>query len=307
MKGFIAGIVTALGVVGLIAVFATSGCETVEPGYVGIKVNQWGTARGVADLPIMTGRVTYNPVTETIYKFPVFLQAYVWTKSPHEGHDRDESLTFNSTEGMALNSDVSVQYTFVESKIPHLFIEFKTDAEHILHGYMHTIVRDELNRVASSMEVMSIMGKKKQELLDGALKLINEKTNPKGIKVETLSFVSDIRPLDDRVKEAISNVIQSLQQTVQAQNKVAQSKAEADQKIETARGAAESRILEAEAEAKSILAKAKAQAEANKLQSQSLSPELLNWNAIQKWNGQLPQMTGGGALPFVQIAGPKDK
>ena len=301
MKAFVGGAV-AIVVIGLIIlVVTTSGCETIEPGYVGIKVNQWGTARGVDDLPILTGRISYNPVSETIYKFPIFLQIYPWTKSLHEGNARDESFTFNSSEGMALNADVAVQYTFMEKKIPHLFIEFKTDADHILHGYMHQIVRDELNRVASGMEVMSIMGRKKQEVLDETLKLINDKTTPKGIKVETLSFLGEIRPLDDRVKAAIANVIESLQQTVQAQNKVAQMKAEADQKIQTARGQAESRILEAEAEAKSILAKAKAQAEANVLQAKSLSPELLQWNAIQRWDGKLPQMTGGGALPFIQI------
>jgi regulator of protease activity HflC (stomatin/prohibitin superfamily) len=307
MKGFIGGALTAVGICGLILVACTSGCETIEPGYVGIKVNQWGSARGVEDYPIMVGRVSYNPVSETIYKFPVFLQIYAWTKSAHEGEPHDESFIFNSSEGMALNADVAVQYTFEEKKIPHLFIEFKTDAAHIMKGYMHQIVRDELNRVGSGMDLLAIMGKKKQTVLDDALKLINAKTTPKGIKVETLSFLGEIRPMDDRVKAAISSVIESLQQTVQAQNKVAQSKAEADQKIETARGGAESRILEAEAEAKSILAKAKAQAEANGLQSKSLSPELLQWNAIQKWNGQLPQMTGGGALPFVQIAVPKDK
>ena len=139
---------------------------------------------------------------------------------------------------------------------------------------------------------------------DKLKELNKQKVSVKGISVESLSFLSEIRPKDEKVKTAISNVVQSLQQAVQAENMVKQKKAEADQQIETARGMAQSEVLKAEAEAKAITAKAKAQAEANKLQAQSLSPELIQWNAIQKWDGKLPQMTGSGALPFIQIQGP---
>ena len=304
MKGFGAGVVTTLLVIGLVSFLATQGCETIEPGYVGIKVNQWGTDRGVDQYPILVGRVSFNSVSERIYKFPVYLQTYPWSANPLEGKHPDESLTFGSKEGLALGADVSIQYSFIQTKIPQLFLEFKADAETIRDGFLHQLVRDELNRVSSEYPVMDIMGPKKQELIDKAKDLIKQKASPKGINVETLSFLSEIRPKDEKVKAAISNVVESLQQSVQAENLVRRKKAEADQQIETARGAAQSEVLKAEAEAKAILAKAKAQAEANKLQAQSLSPELIQWNAIQKWNGQLPQMTGGGALPFVQLQTP---
>ncbi len=301
MRDFGFGVVTTLAVTALVGFLSTQGCETIEPGYVGIKVNQWGTDRGVDQYPILVGRVSYNSVSEKIYKFPVYLQNYPWTASLLEGAAHDESLSFASKEGLALNADVSIQYGFDQKKIAQLFLEFKADADHIRDGFLHQLVRDELNRVASELEVMAILGPKKQELIDKAKDFIKQKAGPKGINVESFSFLSEIRPKDEKVKAAISNVVQSLQQSVQAENLVRQKKAEADQQIETARGAAQSEVLKAEAEAKAILAKAKAQAEANKLQAQSLSPELIQWNAIQRWDGKLPQMTGGGALPFVQL------
>jgi regulator of protease activity HflC (stomatin/prohibitin superfamily) len=52
-------------------------------------------------------------------------------------------------------------------------------------------------------------------------------------------------------------------------------------------------VIQAEAEAKSI-----------KLRSDALSanPKLVEWEAVQKWDGQLPQnMYGGAALPFVNV------
>jgi len=305
MPKFLAGVATAIVVGCLGALIFTSGCETIEPGYVGIKVNQWGTDRGVDQYPILVGRVSYNSVSERIYKFPVFLQNYPWTKDPLEGSPHDESINFASKEGLGLNADISIQYAFEQAKIPHLFLEFKADADHIRDGFLHQVVRDELNRVASEIDVMDILGPKKQEMLDKVKSIVVKIAGAKGIRVESLSFLSEIRPHDEKVKTAISNVVQALQQSVQAENQVRQKKAEADQAIETARGSAQSEVLKAEAEAKAILAKAKAQAEANLLQAKSLTPELVQWQAIQKWDGKLPQMTGGGALPFIQVQAPK--
>lgn len=34
------------------------GCTRIPPGYVGIKVNMYGSQKGVADFPLQTGRVT---------------------------------------------------------------------------------------------------------------------------------------------------------------------------------------------------------------------------------------------------------
>ena len=48
-------------------------CTKVVPGYVGIKVNNWGSQRGVQDYPLKTGMVFYNPFTEDMYDFPTFM------------------------------------------------------------------------------------------------------------------------------------------------------------------------------------------------------------------------------------------
>ena len=61
-------------------------------------------------------------------------------------------------------------------------------------------------------------------------------------------------------------------------------------------------------EAEQQIARAKAQAETLRLQKQQVTPQLIQLKqidaelkAIEKWNGVLPQYTGGGAIPFINI------
>jgi regulator of protease activity HflC (stomatin/prohibitin superfamily) len=83
---------------------------------------------------------------------------------------------------------------------------------------------------------------------------------------------------------------QIAQQYVETQRQVlAQREIEAQQKVATAKG-----------EAESILVVAQGQAKANEVLSRSISPILVEYKGIEKWNGILPQVSGG-AVPFVQL------
>lgn len=61
-------------------------------------------------------------------------------------------------------------------------------------------------------------------------------------------------------------------------------------------------------EAEQKITAAKAEAESLRLQRANISPDLIelrkieaNLKAIEKWNGILPQVTGGGAVPFIGV------
>ena len=83
---------------------------------------------------------------------------------------------------------------------------------------------------------------------------------------------------------------QVAQQQVETQKQVlAQREIEAQQKVATAKG-----------EAESILMVAKGQAEANDVLNRSLTPLLVQYKSIEKWNGALPQVSGG-AVPFINL------
>jgi len=76
----------------------------------------------------------------------------------------------------------------------------------------------------------------------------------------------------------------------------AQAEAEKEklERIGIAEGDAGAITVKAEAEAAAIQLVAEAQAEANRLLTASLSPEVIQWQAVKSWNGQYPMAIGGG-------------
>src|SRR5207342_3421951 len=87
------------------ALAAMSSCTArVDAGHVGIRVKMAGSNRGVDDMPVVTGWVFFNPLTEQLIMFPTSVQNIVWTKDAHEGNPHDESITFSSQEGVNINA-----------------------------------------------------------------------------------------------------------------------------------------------------------------------------------------------------------
>lgn len=269
----------------LAAVVLAAGCTRVEPGYVGIRVYQYGEQRGVEDFPIETGRVWYNPMTVDVFVFPTFRQNVIWDQAKE-----DESVTFNSVEGAVINADVGLSYSIDAEKVPALFVEFRRDITEITDNYIRSEVRDAISRHASTMKAVDVFGSGKENLLQTVRTDLNQKLEDVGFQFETISFIGALRCPQD-VMDSINATIQATQLAISAQNKIVQSAAEADQKIQDARGTAES-----------ILMVAKAQAEANNLVAASLTPELVQWRSIEKWNGQQPQVvTGDGLSTLLNI------
>ncbi|HVC44191.1 MAG TPA: SPFH domain-containing protein [Candidatus Binataceae bacterium] len=276
----------------VVAAMGNSGCTKVEPGWAGIRVKLYGSQRGVQDYPVITGRVWYNPWTEEIYQFPTFMQNVVWTAGLNEGAPHDESFTANSQEGVPFNFDVGVSYQIDADMVPHIFLKFREDANTLTNIYVRNQVRDFFSIEASKMPIMQIVGPQKQVLLERVLDDLHAKLGADGIRFDNISIVGKMR-LPPQVEDSINAVIEATQRALEAQNKVAQSTAEAEQRVAEANGIAQSTMI-----------RAKAQADANQVLNSSLTPMLIQYEALQKWNGTLPQVTGSGGMPFVQLTPP---
>ena len=129
----------------------TTGCTRIEPGWVGIKVNQAGSNKGVEDYPMQTGWVFYNPVTTRVYEYPTFQQNVIWCASPNEGKSVDESISFNCKGGAGITADVSMSGKFVTPKVPYIFTKFRADPEVIVHTYLRNEVRDAWDELKQNM------------------------------------------------------------------------------------------------------------------------------------------------------------
>jgi prohibitin 2 len=66
-------------------------------------------------------------------------------------------------------------------------------------------------------------------------------------------------------------------------------------------------VAQADGQARATAAKATGESQAIKIITQQLreSPEYLQWQAISKWNGQMPYALGSSGFPFFQLPVPK--
>lgn len=275
-----------------------TGCTRVEPGYVGIKVNQAGSSKGVEEYPLQTGWVTYFPLTTRVYEYPTFQQNVIWCASPNEGKGVDESISFNCKGGAAITADVSMSGKFVSAKVPVIFVKFRSEPDVIVHGYLRNEVRDALGRIAATYDPMEVIGDKRGEFLDKIKAEVKLRCGD-WWEVDYITFANKLK-VDEKIENAINAIIAQKQQTMASELKVQQTKAEADQAAAQADGAKRVKIANAEGEAESTLKKAKAQAEANEMLNKSLSEKVLTSLALEKWDGKLPQYNSGN-LPFITV------
>ena len=66
-------------------------------------------------------------------------------------------------------------------------------------------------------------------------------------------------------------------------------------------------VVQAEAQARANIAKANGESQAIKIINEQLrqNPQYLQWQSINKWNGQLPYSLGNsGGVPFFQLPVP---
>jgi regulator of protease activity HflC (stomatin/prohibitin superfamily) len=273
---------------GLIA--GLMGCDNVPVGNVGILVHKLGGSKGVDSEEIGVGRVWLG-INDDLFIFPTFTQNHVWTKDKTEGSPNDDSFTFQTKEGLNVNTDVGIAYHIDPTKIATVFQRYRKGADEITNVVLRNTVRDAFNKAASNVDIESVYGAGKAKLMEDVIKRVQDEMRPIGIEVENIFLVGNMR-LPETVVEAINAKIGATQKAAQRENEVAQAKAEADKAIATARGEAESK-----------LAIAKAEAEAIKLKGDALkdNPKLAELSAIEKWNGQLPQYMFGNSTPFINL------
>ena len=128
---------------------------------------------------------------------------------------------------------------------------------------------------------------KREEIRQRAMKKLGDNLERYHIIVDDIYF-ANIR--FSAGYEGAVEAKQVAQQQVETQKQVlAQREIEAQQKVATAKG-----------EAESIQVVAQGQAKANDALSRSITPILVQYKSVEKWNGILPQVSGT-AMPFIDL------
>lgn len=281
------------------ALLADATLIRVDAAHVGIRVKLAGTSRGVQDIPVVTGWVFYNPLTEQIISFPTSVQNVVWTASAHEGRANDESITFSSEEGVNVNSDIGLSFHIEPALSPHLYLRFRQpDLLVLADGYVRNAVREAFNDVASRMVVQDIYGAKKGKLIADVGAKLRDVLGKDGFIIDQITINGALR-LPENVAQAINRAMEATQNAIQAENRVRQVRAEAEQAIAEAHGAAEAARQRAEGEADAVLIRARADARANEIIRLSTTGTVLQYRAVERWDGKLPTYQGGDKLPLL--------
>lgn len=145
------------------ALFLLSGCYSVPTGYVGLKVNLYGDGKGSIE-SVPPGRYWDTPNIE-YHKFPTYLQNVVWTQSATEGSPGDDSVTFQTSEGLSVNADVGFSYSVNPERAIDIFKSHRKGIDAITNIYLRNIIRDSFNTAASTRGVEHIYGKGKSEFI----------------------------------------------------------------------------------------------------------------------------------------------
>jgi len=289
-----------LGVVVLVglAIFLSATVTRIDAAHVGIRVKLAGSARGVQDIPIVTGWVFYDPLTEQVVEFPTSVQNVVWTAATNEGRATDESITFSSGEGVNINCDIGLSFHIDPSLAPHLYLRFRQPNLLLLaDGYVRNAVREAFNVSASKMPVQDIYGAGKSKLVADVGDRLRDALGKDGFLIDQITINGALR-LPENVAQAINRAMEATQNSIQAENSVRQVKAEAEQAIAQAHGEAEAARQRAQGEADSVLIRARADAKANEIIRYSTTAAVLQYRSIERWDGKLPLMTGG-QLPLL--------
>lgn len=267
----------------------STACHKVPAGYVGVKVHLLGTKKGVDHEILGVGR--YGQwINVDFYNFPTFTQTVTWTDDLSEGKAGvDESIAFQTIEGLSVSANVGLSFSIRPEGVPTVFAKYRKGIDEIINLYMRNMVRDAFVQAASTKEVESVYGEGKMDLLREAEDIIRDQVSEIGIDLERVYFVGDLI-LPKNVTDAINLKIQATQRAQQRENEVAEAEAQALKAVAEATGIANSRLVKADAEAT-----------ANRKIAASLSSSLIQYYSIEKWDGKLPMLTGGGAIPMINI------
>jgi regulator of protease activity HflC (stomatin/prohibitin superfamily) len=284
----------AAGIAGAVVIFVmtiiVSMLTTIHPGHVGVSVKKCDGG-GVSPDPIPTGYYWRSLFCEEVVEYPTSVQTLVLTKNPHEGAPIDESITVTSSEGLPVNLDVSLSFTLDPAKVPGIYAKYRNDVDVIAHNFVRQTIREGVQTTFAQFTAEQLYSTKREESRVEVQKFLSERLGTEGFIVQ--QFTINETRVPDAVVQAINAKVAMIQESQKAEAQVRKTEAEAKQRVAQAQGEADAKRLSADAEAYF-----------NKTVAASITPEYVQYKALDKWDGQLPQMMGQGAVPFVNIAGP---
>lgn len=254
------------------------GCERIDAGHVGIKVNMTGGNQGVAKTEYVTGFCFYWRLAQKVYEFPTYQQ-----------HKEYDPYDVPAKGGTVFTVHPTFNYNLNAGEVGAMFQRYRLSLGNLENGFIKNSMTTAIREVTNTFTPDSILNN--QAGYDAAiLNKLNDELKP---FFQITQFTANLVP-DPKLKDAISNKARAVQeaQAAVAQQQVTAAQAQID--VINARKDSTVKMLVANAEANAIKVKQDALKE---------SPQYVELIKAQTWDGKLPQtiVGGNGTVPFFNI------
>jgi regulator of protease activity HflC (stomatin/prohibitin superfamily) len=274
------GLVAVLVLASLISSFTV-----IAPGNTGVIFNIWtGSLRSVPQ-----GMAWRMPWITQVQSYPTALRTYTMVRRTGEGSAvGDDSIDLPTLEGQHITQDISVTYNTSEDRAAQVFKSFRgSDISEIEATFIRRTIITVAQNSAGQMSLTEVISSKRDELQASIQKNLSTELNKMGFAL-------------DKVNLGASHLPQTLEAQMQQKMAAQQQAQQAEYELQKQEMLAKAAVAKAEGEAQSVLVRAKAESEANRMLQATLSAILIQNKTIEKWNGILPQVTGG-SMPLLDL------
>lgn len=207
------------------------------------------------------------PIIQSVVKMNVQTQKYTAEKASAASQDLQTVTT-----------DVAVNYHILPSNVVAIYTNIGRNYQDVI---IQPAVQEVVKSVTAKYNAEELITKR-QEVKDKIDEALRARLLQYNIIVDAISITNF--DFSEQFNAAIEAKVTTQQNALAAQNKLAQVQFEAQQRIAQAQGEAEAQRIQIEAI------------------RQNGGQAYIQLQALNKWNGQLPNiMLGGGALPFINI------
>lgn len=251
----------AIFVAFLVAVGAVLCTERVHTGYVGVVYS----AKGVEQQTISQGWHFMSPLKH-VSEFPITQQRVVFSNAPSD-YGAKEHADWHidaPANGGTIAINLTVNYNFLPEHVVELYTKFGgMDGESLMESKIQNDIIAYVKEVTPQFSVMQIYSDDRAGVNTAITNYLNEKlTAEYGVNVSS-ALIVDAQPDD------------TLMQKIRAKEQAKQDAEIAELNKQTALAQAETDKVKAQTEADVKMIEAQAEADANKVLSESITPELI--------------------------------
>lgn len=234
-------------------------CTRIDAGHEGIKVNLYGTNKGVDDVELVTGWVWFNIISEAVYEYPTFIQTVDYPQ-----------FSINAKDGGKFEVDPTVNMNLIPGKASEVFVKYRRDMDEVMEEVLYTHIKNAYRIKLSNYTTDEIVSKREEF----------ERVTEEYLREVLLAENFELGEMTSGLKYP-----ETLEKAIIAKTEATQNAQKAQNELELAK-----------ANAEKLLVTARAEKEANELRTKGLTPAVLEQMWIEKWDGTLPQY---GTVPTL--------